>query len=155
MKKHYSRKKGSSPRLEEDTHREICNYTKLTYPDVIFHSDGSGLKLPMGLAKKYAALKSSRAIPDFFLAEPRGGYAGLYLEIKREGEVIFKQDGSLRKKITKNPRTGEEYDHLYEQAKMLDRLMHKGYQAQFVIGVRMATDVIDEYLRGRVFDVDV
>ena len=91
----------------------------------------------MGLAKKYSALKSGRGIPDLFIAEPRGGYGGIFIEIKREGEVIFNKDGSLRKD-----------EHLHEQAKVLDKLMHKGYASYFAIGVRMATDIIDEYMAG-------
>lgn len=136
-KKTYRAGKKSKTRLEEDTHREICNYVRLHYPDVIFMSDGSGLKLPQGLAKKYSALKSGRGIPDLFIAEPRGGYGGLFMEIKREGTVIFCKDGKLRKD-----------EHLYEQANILDKLMHKGYASYFAIGVRMATDIIDEYMRG-------
>jgi hypothetical protein len=136
MPQRYS-KKNPKPRLEEDTHREICNYIKFKYPDVIFMSDGSGLKLPMGIAKKYSALKSGRGIPDLFIAEPRGGYGGLFIEIKREETVIFTKEGKLYSD-----------DHLHEQAKILDRLMHKGYASYFAIGVRMATDIIDKYMMG-------
>jgi hypothetical protein len=138
MAKRYAKKK-DRPRLEEDTHREICNYIRLKYPDVIFMSDGSGLKLPMGIAKKYAALKSGRGIPDLFIAEPRGGYGGMFLEIKREETVIFTKEGKLYSD-----------KHLHEQAVVLDRLMHRGYASYFAIGVRMASDLIDEYMKGTV-----
>ena len=133
----YRRKSKTKRRTEQDTHREICSYIKFKYPDVVFMSDGSGLKLPLGLAKKYAALKSSRGIPDLFIAQPKGKYAGLFLEIKREGEVIFTKDGELYKN-----------EHLYEQAKVLDALKHKGYASYFVVGVEMATDLIDQYMTG-------
>ena len=142
MAKRYS-KKNPKVRLEEDTHREICNYLKLAYPDVIFMSDGSGLKLPQGLAKKYSALKSGRGIPDLFIAEARGGYAGLFIEIKREGTVIFTKEGKLYKD-----------EHLFEQAKVLDRLKHKGYASFFAVGVRMASDIIDEYMAGEQYPVN-
>ena len=129
--------KSSKVRLEEHTHAEVCRYVRLTYPDAIFMSDGSGLKLPMGLAKKYSNLKSGRGIPDLFIAEPRGGYAGLFIEIKREETVIFTKEGKLYKD-----------EHLKEQAKTLDRLMHKGYASYFAVGVKMASDIIDEYMAG-------
>ncbi|MDX1628419.1 MAG: hypothetical protein R3345_06950 [Fulvivirga sp.] len=121
---------------EEDVHRTICLYVKAKYPDVIFMSDGSGLKLPMGLAKKYASLKSSRGIPDLFIAEPKGKYGGLFIEIKNENVVVFNKDGTLRKD-----------EHLIEQAKVLDELKKKGYASYFAIGAKMAIEIIDDYMK--------
>ncbi len=120
---------------EESTHKAICDYIRYKYPDAIFMSDGSGLKLPMGLAIKYSKLKSGKGIPDLFIAYPNNGYFGLFLEIKKEGAKVFKRDGSLRKD-----------EHLEEQAKMLDRLKMLGYASYFVIGFDMSCKVINDYM---------
>jgi len=121
---------------EESEHLQICNYIKAKYPDVIFTSDASGVRMPIGLSVKFSKLKSGRGIPDLLILEPRGDYSGLFLEIKRTNENIFKKDGGLKKN-----------EHLYEQAIMLDRLKHKGYATYFAIGKEMAKQIIDDYMK--------
>ena len=121
---------------EESTHLAICNYIRLQYPDVIFMSDGSGLKLPMGLAIKYSKLKSGKGIPDLFIAHPVGEYHGLFIEIKRLGKKVFKSDGYLRKD-----------EHLQQQKDILDRLCDIGYFARFAIGFDEAKEIIDNYMK--------
>ncbi|WP_156424553.1 hypothetical protein [Arthrobacter sp. EpRS71] len=59
------------------------------------------------------------------------------MELKREGTVIYKQDGTLRKD-----------EHLEEQAIMLQRLRDRGYKAEFAVGFQEARKLIDEYLTG-------
>ena len=121
---------------EEDAHLAICNYLRMVYPDVIFTSDASGLRLGIGLATKFSRLKSGRGIPDLLIFEPRGEYSGLMIEIKREGQKVFKQDGSLYSDV-----------HLKEQAEILDRLKHKGYATYFCIGSKQGIDIIEEYMK--------
>lgn len=74
-----------------------------------------------------------RAWPDIFVAEPRGGYGGLFIELK--AAPIHKRDGSLRKN-----------DHVNEQAKMLSALTGRGYMAKFAVGFDQAVEIIDSYL---------
>ena len=123
---------------EEKEHKLICDYLKLKYPDVIFTSDASGLRLPMGLAKKFSKLKSGRGIPDLIILEPKGGYSGLVIELKKSEEKIYKKDG----KTFKTP-------HLIEQAIVLDRLKKKGYASYFAIGYKMAVEIIDDYFNNK------
>lgn len=115
--------------------KAICEYLSLQYPDVIFASDLSGIRLPQGLANKIKSLKCKRGIPDLFIYEPRRGYYGLAIEMKATGVTIYKQDGDLRTD-----------QHLQEQEEMLTRLSHKGYLACFCIGYEKAKVIIDEYL---------
>ena len=120
---------------EENTHAAICRYIQAQYPDVIFMSDGSGLKLPMGLAVKYSKLKSGRGIPDLLILHPNKQYKALILEIKREGTRVFLKNGELSKD-----------KHIREQAAILDRLNKIGYMAVFCIGASEGIDIIDEYM---------
>jgi hypothetical protein len=127
--------KRSHTKREESVQIQVANYIKARYPDVIFTSDSSGVRLNMGQAKVLKAMRAMDCkIPDMLIFEPRGPYKGLFLELKREGEKVFKADGT--------PYSG----HLFEQWKTLERLKSKGYQACFAIGFEHAKTIIDQYM---------
>jgi len=119
---------------EEVVHKQLCSYLHAQYPDIIFLSDLSGVKLPMGLARKVSSLKSCRGIPDLIILEPRNGHHGLLLELKREGVKLYKKDGSFVN------------EHIAEQYHLLSRLNKKNYLAGFVMGFQDGKDTIDKYL---------
>jgi hypothetical protein len=121
---------------EESLQIAVSRYLKLQYTDVIFTSESSGIKLTIGQAVKAKAMRSSACkLPDMIILEPRGEYHGLILELKREGEKIFKADGT--------PYSG----HIYEQFKTLQRLKEKGYYSSFAIGFDDAKRQIDFYMK--------
>jgi hypothetical protein len=66
---------------------------------------------------------------------PRGNFHGLFIELKKEGVAVHKQDGSMRS----NP-------HFQEQEIVLQRLRDEGYKAEFAIGFLAACELIEEYL---------
>ncbi|MCX6222461.1 MAG: hypothetical protein NTZ69_15930 [Bacteroidia bacterium] len=124
------------PASEKDLQRQICEYLKIRYPKIIFNSDMAGaMKLTMGQAIQIAKLRSSRGFPDIVIYEPRRGYAGLFVELKKEGERIFKKDGSFSS------------DHVQEQHECITRLNLRGYRAMFAIGWDEAKTIIDDYLK--------
>lgn len=121
--------------LEKDIHIKVCNYLRTKYPNAIFRSDfASGMRMSIGMAKRHKALQSSRAFPDIFIAEPKGGYYGMFIELKTEDNVIFKKDGTLRQN-----------EHHKEQALMLTKLYMRGYKAVFGQGYQDTIKKIDEY----------
>ncbi|WP_146082381.1 hypothetical protein [Rathayibacter sp. AY1C5] len=123
------------PNTESVVQQRVCLYLKTHYPDVIFRSDfASGLKLTIGQAKLHKSLQSSRAWPDLVIYEPRGVSQGLCIELKRDGVVVFKKNGTLRAD-----------EHLEEQAAMLAALKDRGYTARFAIGYDAAVGLIEEY----------
>ena len=79
--------------------------------------------------------RSCSGLPDIWILEPRKGYHGLLLEIKREGTKIYKKDGDIRKDA-----------HLKEQEEILHQLKQKGYMAEFVVGFDNAKAILDFYL---------
>ncbi len=123
------------PHREIDLHLAVCRFISLKYPNVLFFSDGSGLRMSIGLAKQFKRLRSSNGVPDLFIAEPRKGYHGLFLEIKKKDAGVFLKDGSLSKN-----------KHVREQAAVLDHLSHKGYFAAFGIGLDQCCEIVDYYL---------
>ena len=111
----------------------------MQYPDVIFHSDfGSGVKLTPWQARMQKMQNGGRrAWPDMMIAEPIGNYHGLFIELKREGARLKKQNGEWAS------------SHIAEQNIMLNELSNKGYKAEFAIGFEQALDLIDDYLGGK------
>jgi hypothetical protein len=81
---------------------QVADYLRRQYPDALWRSDyASGLKLTMAQAVQHKRLQSGRGWPDIQIMEPSsvfyGDYSGLFIELKREGVVIWNKDGSLRK----------------------------------------------------------
>ena len=151
---------------EEQLHKQICKYIKLQYPNVLFNTDLSGVKLTKGQANKIKDLRSGRGFPDITIFESIGRkyvehengenvivflFCGLHLEVKKE--TPYKKDGSLKKETRKvYKKVGrrrvliEEYDHLAEQNEVHKRLRKQGYFAVFVWSFDMAKKTIDEYM---------
>jgi hypothetical protein len=125
-------------RQEENLHLAVCRYLKMQYPEVIFLTELGGIKLPPGLAKKASQMRSCRGLPDLLVLEPRLGYYGMFLELKKEGSSPYKKDGTLKSD-----------EHLWEQEKVLQSLCDKGYYAIFAVGFDEAKQIIDTYLQNK------
>jgi hypothetical protein len=124
--------------LEKDVHIMVCEFIRQNYPKVLFRSDfSSGMKMSIGMARRHKALQSSRAFPDLFIIEPRGGFNGLFIELKRVDAIVYNKDGSLRKD-----------KHLEEQSKMLEELENRGFLAVFGQGYKDTIQRITSYLEG-------
>lgn len=124
---------------EAELQKQVAIYIRMQYPDVIFHSDfGSGVKLTPWQARMQKIQNGGRrAWPDMMIAEPIGNYHGLFIELKREGARLKKQNGEWAS------------SHIAEQNIMLNELSNKGYKAEFAIGFEQALDLIDDYLGGK------
>jgi hypothetical protein len=83
-----------------------------------------------------AIQKAGFKCPDLLILEPRGGYAGLFIELKTE--TPYKKDG-FSIKASKN-------DHLKGQLESLTLLSKKGYFATFSWSFEMTKQIIDNYL---------
>jgi len=121
---------------EANLHIKVAQYIRSTYPDIIFTSESSGVRLTIGQAVLLKKLRSDKAMPDLWLLEARKGFHGMLLELKKEGTIIYKKDGELRRD-----------KHLKEQEEILKRLTDKGYFAKFCVGFDAAKSLIDFYLR--------
>lgn len=115
--------------------KSVSTFLKVQYPDLIFHFDyAAGIKLSIGSAKKLKAL-NRKSYPDLFIAEPRNGFAGLFIEVKTEKANPFLKNGN----ISKNK-------HIQEQYKVLLELERKGYLAEFGVGFEGCKKIIKNYL---------
>src|ERR1039458_1166684 len=122
---------------EERIQLQICQWLKIQYPQLIFFCDiASGMKLSIGQSVKAAKMRSSRGLPDLFIAKrsKQGEYSGLFLELKSTN-IYQKKNGEL----LSNP-------HLKEQQEILIRLRTFGYKAEFAVGFSEAKKIIEIYL---------
>ena len=124
---------------EYSEHKAVANYLKLQYPNIIFTSDSSGIRLSIGNAKKMLALKSNCKIPDLLIFAPNEKYHGLIIEIKRTDEKIYLKDGSLSKS-----------KHIQQQNETLERLSAIGYYAVFGVGFDACKKIIDTYFKSNI-----
>ncbi len=68
-----------------------------------------------------------------FIAQPRLGYSGLFLELKATN--VYLKNGELSKNA-----------HVQEQEAVLQRLRELGYCAEFAVGFDESKRIIDEYM---------
>jgi len=143
---------------EERIQIALSDYLRMQYPNVIFTFDASGLKLPKGLAIKAKKMRSGRGIPDLmifansFKGDSQLPYYGLFIEIKTSRSDVYLKDGKTYKKSVTTIKKGgvvvEKYDHIEEQAAMIERLDAEGYAATFGFGFDGCKKIIDWYLGG-------
>lgn len=122
---------------EKIIHKQVCEYLRYQYPNVLFNSDMAGsMKLTIGQAVQIKSLRSNRGFPDIAIYEPRGKYHGLFIELKKEGERLYKKDG-----------ISYISDHIAEQSQCMQLLIERGYDCYFCIGFDQAKLTIDNYLK--------
>ena len=130
---------------EDSLYKQIAFLMKCSYPDVIYRFDfGAGVFLHgnfrlMNLQKAIQMIGWKH--PDLTIYEPSvidgKNYHGLCLELKAEGEKIFKKDGKTYAST-----------HISQQAEALKKLRKKGYFTSFAVGISEAQEVIEMYLKG-------
>ena len=121
--------------LEYQLQKQVCQYLRLQYPNVLFMSDSIAfchLTMPQAVRNK-AVQKEGFKCPDLVILEPRGGHNGLFIELKKESPYL--KGGNLSTNA-----------HIQGQAKTIADLKAKGYWACFAWGFDMAKDIIDDYM---------
>lgn len=113
-------------------------WLKLQYPNVLANASqvlaSAPLKYPKYAAKMKAAGNTS-GWPDIFIAEARGGFHGLFIELKSETAKVFL-------KRSEKPAT----EHIAKQIAVLEGLRERGFKAELCIGFEAAKKVLDDYL---------
>jgi hypothetical protein len=123
--------------LEYDLQVAVCKYLSAQYPDVDFMSDTiANLKLSKTQASRNQKIqKIGFKCPDILILEPKNNFSGLFIELKLE--TPFKKDGGIK---------ASSKDHLQGQLETIEKLIKKGYSAQFSWGFDMTKEIIDNYL---------
>jgi hypothetical protein len=131
--------------MRNDAEYQLCmaisTYLKLQYPKVLFHFDYAGLNLSKAQSGKMKVIQGERGFPDLCIYKRKDDlvvntcFNALFIELKKEGERIFKKNGEPAS------------DHIAEQVAMIERLNKAGYYATFCVGFDEARHVIDWYLK--------
>ena len=129
-------------RLSED----VAKYLKAK--NITYRYDIADMKLTMQQAVRMKKLQmNQRGYPDLFICKPVGKYSGLYIELKKNREEVFKKDGGYKqKKVYKNKIAI--YDHIQEQVKCQEKLRENGYCVVWGFGLKDTIEKIETYLEG-------
>jgi hypothetical protein len=120
---------------EYDLQKAVCNYLNAQYPDILYISTGTSLKLTMMQAVRNKAIqKNDFKCPDLLILEPKYPWLGLFIELKIE--PYLKQNGNFKS------------EHIKAQNDTLFKLNNKMYYATFSVGFEQTKRIIDEYLKG-------
>jgi hypothetical protein len=120
---------------EDRVHYQVVKYLKLRYPKILFHTDSAGELMFESQRMRQGKLNHKGiSWPDLDIREARGGYFGLLIEMKREGECLYNRAG-----LFKN-------EHLSRQAKTLIALNERNYLSVFAKGFDAIRKVIDDYM---------
>ena len=123
---------------ETEIYKALSKYLQLKHPNLLFRFDfAAGTKMTVGQATRHKAINPHRGYPDLFIAEPRLGWHGLFLEIKAVGSSPYKKNGELVSD-----------SHVQEQYLRLLELATKGYRTDFAIGLDECIEKIERYLNG-------
>lgn len=148
---------------EENLQIRACNYLRKHYPQVIFCSDyAAGLNLTDYQRIQMMAMRSDDGQPDISIdhavtRKMKDGterqFHGLRIELKKDGEKIYKKDGKTLRKDSytrRYSRNGKLYikrgDHLAEQAAMLQKYNREGYLGRFCVGYEAFCKMVDWYM---------
>ena len=119
---------------ENQLYEQVARYLNTHYPGTPYHFDLSGVWTPSHAARNLYGRLNNRAWPDLFIAAPRRGSHGLFLELKRDGTRLFKKNGHGAT------------PHISEQALVLKYLCESGYNAKFACGLDEARQMINDYM---------
>jgi len=122
-------------KAEERIQTAVCNYLKYQYPNVVFTSESSGIRVSMGVAIQMKKQRSLHKLPDLIILQPNKYHHGLVLELKKSKAELYKKNGEFKKS-----------EHIEEQNKTLKLLANNGYKALFACGFDEAKDIIDDYM---------
>jgi len=123
-------------KIEQQYQIAVVNYLRSAYPDVLFTIAPSGMKLSIGLAKKFKALGYKAGTPDLMVFKPyckdnKPLYHALFIELKTP-KTVWSSKGIISE----------------EQKDFIERLRALNYRAEVCYGSEEAFKVIDEYLKG-------
>ncbi len=120
---------------ELSVHNQVCKYLKAQYPNVMFLSDfAAGIKMSIGMASRQSMQKSGHAFPDIMVFEPNEKYKGLFIEVKKDDSIFYKDTRNLKP-----------VQHVLDQQNCINLLRSKGYYADFCCGFDEAKSTIDIY----------
>ena len=116
----------------------VARWLRLKYLGRVLWRFDAAADLPLSQfqAGRVSALNGGvKGWPDLFIAEPRGTFNGLYVELKKSRDEVYRRDGAMRKSA-----------HLERQVEIHEKLRDRGYAVVWGFGVIDACKKIEAYL---------
>jgi hypothetical protein len=88
---------------------------------------------------KFLVMGGRRFTLDIFFPYPKGVYNGLFLELKADGQKIYKKNGQFF--------AGKKGEHIRGQYERMLEHRLQGFKAEFAIGIDQAIIILDEYFK--------
>jgi hypothetical protein len=115
--------------IESDIQQALVKYISLKYPDALFSSSNGDIPTTKRIGLRAVKMGYCKGIPDLMIFEPRHGYHGLFIELKRDKKSVVSD----------------------VQKVWIERLMARNYKAVVGVGLDECIKIVDEYLgAGRV-----
>lgn len=130
----------SKNETELDLQIRVVSYLQTTYPSALFNGAQILSSIPLrnkGFAKRAKDAGNTKGWPDLCISEPRGGFSGLFIELKSETARVYKKDGTAAN------------EHIALQLETIKELKARGYEAVLCVGFDEAKRTIDAYFRGK------
>jgi|9_EtaG_2_1085328.scaffolds.fasta_scaffold00063_3 hypothetical protein len=110
---------------EENIQISIVEYLKLQYPNLLFTATMGG-QFQRHYSQRLKAKRTGylKGVSDLLIFEPRGGYCGLFIELKRDRKCY----------------------PTAEQKRFISRASDRGYYATCAKGFSECKELIDKYL---------
>lgn len=112
---------------EASVQAAVIQYLKAQYPQVLYCASAGGLKTSYAQAARMKVTGYKKGFPDIQICEPFGQYHGLFIEMKKEGGYLSK-----------------------EQKEWIAELKKRGYYATVCKSFDSAKHVIDGYFSGNI-----
>jgi|1_EtaG_2_1085319.scaffolds.fasta_scaffold13694_5 hypothetical protein len=113
----------------------VVNYAEMQHQAIAIPCNTEGKKTTF-VRWLYLVIGGRKGTLDLFFPYARGGFHGLFIELKKDGVKIFKKDGSMRSN-----------EHLERQHKTIQAHRKNGYKAEFAIGFEESKDILDNYFK--------
>ena len=104
----------------------VALWIRSEYPDALWTASAGGMRTSIGTAGKMKRMGYRAGCPDLMIFEQRGGFAGLFIELKSE--------------------TGK-LDSEGKQKRFLDALNDRGYHATVCYGYVETVQTIKNYMQ--------
>lgn len=121
---------------------QIGQYLTTWNKNILFQFTNDAIKLTAAQAGRKKALRQKKGYPDLFIPEPRNGYHGLYIELKKDKFEVYGKKGKLRNN-----------EHLKEQIERMQELEERGYYTSFCWSLTMFLKIWEAYEKGIKLDI--
>jgi hypothetical protein len=120
----------------------LVQWLHVQYPKMLFTISPSGMKLNIGQAVKLKRMGYRAGTPDLAILEPRGGFHGLFIELKTEDGVLQPNQEELFIELKTEDGVLQP-----NQKEFLRELIDRKYHATICFGFDEAQRTIINYMK--------